>query len=330
MKEKLINEIMTKMNMVLDSYQKDILLKTLTDCFDGVDVHCTENALSADRVDNSYYIDAFIAVKQLAGRQKSTLAMYRYEIRKFADITGCDLVRVDTNAIRRYLFNCQKKISNTSVDNIRRCLNSFYEFMSDEGYMLTNPVKKIAPIKSTQKIKKFFTDYQIEQLRDNCTDSRELALIDLLLSTGLRIHEVPKIKISDIDWEQRIIIIHGKGNKDRLVPFSIRAGKHMKDYIADRSQNSDYLFCRTRAPYNIQGTKAMVNDMFAKIRDRAGIKDITVHGIRRWVASTMNDRGADPAIIQEVLGHASFSTTQKHYLNKNYKRITQIHDICAV
>lgn len=330
MKERLIKDIMAEMSNILDGYQKDVLLRTLTNYFDGVEVSCSDNALSTETVGNEYYINAFIAIKRLAGRQESTLKSYRYELHKFVDASGCDLVRCDTNCIRKYLFNCQKKVCNTTVENIRRYLNSFYEFMVSEGYLPTNPVKRISPVKDTQKVKKFYSDYQIEQLRDNCKSKRELALVDFLLSTGLRVHEVPKIKLSDIDWDERIVIVHGKGNKDRIVPFSVRACKHMKEYVEGRSQRSNYLFCRTKTPYDTQGTKAMVCELFNKVKKRAKLYDFTIHGIRRWVASTMNDRGADPSVIQAVLGHASFSTTQKHYLNKNYKRIAQVHDICAV
>lgn len=167
-------------------------------------------------------------------------------------------------------------------------------------------------------------------LRDSCKTQRELALIDLLLSTGLRVHEVPKIKVSDIDWTQRIIIIHGKGGKDRVVPFSVRACKHLQDYLQNRQECSVYLFCRTKQPYDKEPSKAMINDIFSKIRKRANIDNLTIHSIRRWTATRMEECGADASVIQDILGHTSFSTTKKYYLNRNIKRLSQVHDICAV
>lgn len=330
MKEKLINIIITGMGNSLSKTQMSMLLSVLTSAFDKVDISASQTALSPLCADNDFYISSYLTVKQLAGLQQTTLTAYEYEIKRFVDLTGCNIPKVDKNTIRKYLYDYQKVASNTSVDNVRRYLNCFFQFLENERYIDKNPVKSIPKIKDDNKITYFGNDFEMEQLRDSCKSQRELALIDLLLSTGLRVHEVPKIKVSDIDWNQRIILIHGKGGKDRVVPFSIRACKHLQDYLQSRQECSVYLFCRTKQPYDKEPSKAMINDMFSKIRKRANIDNITIHSIRRWTATRMEECGADASVIQDILGHSSFSTTKKYYLNKNIKRLSQVHDICAV
>ena len=166
-------------------------------------------------------------------------------------------------------------------------------------------------------------------MRDTCINKRELAVIDLLISTGLRVSEVSNILLSEIDWERRTIIIHGKGGKDRVVPFSIRCKKHLQEYLIERGISvTSYLFCSLRKPYN-KINKDSINRIIKNVGNRVGLPDITVHCFRRWLASDLNKKGVDPTIIQEILGHSSFETTQKHYLSKSYDKISYIHNIYA-
>lgn len=330
-KEQLINEIVTEMKIALDNNQLLMLFNTLTKCLDDVEISAKETALSTNFADNEKYLQIYLTVKELSGLQPKTLDTYSYHIKKFFEETGCDVPRCTTNTIRKYLNDMQRKTSNTTVDNTRRYLNGFFQFLENERYIESNPLKKIPKIKEEQKVQKFWDDMAIETLRDNCVNKRELALIDLLLSTGLRISEVPKIKLSDIDWEKRLILIHGKGNKQRIVPFSIRAKKHLHEYLLERGINTSiYLFSRTRKPYDKEPTKSMINDIFDEIRNRAGINDITIHGLRRWVACHMDECGAEATVIQDMFGHSSFNTTKRYYLNKNITNMSHTHHLCAV
>lgn len=204
MKEKLINIILTGMNNSLSKSQMSILLSVLTSSFEKVNITANETALSTGFADNEFYLDAYLTVKKLAGLQESTLEAYKYEIKRFFDIAGCDIPRVETNTIRKYLYDRQKVSSNKTVDNIRRYLNCFFQLLADENYIAKNPVKQIPKIKDESRIARFGNDYEMELLRDCCKTERELALIDLLISTGLRVHEVLQIKLDDIDWNQRI------------------------------------------------------------------------------------------------------------------------------
>lgn len=153
--------------------------------------------------------------------------------------------------------------------------------------------------------------------------------IDLLISTGLRVSEISSILLSDIDWENRMIIIHGKGSKDRFVPFSVRCKKHLEEYLDDRGRDiSISLFCSMKKPHQRLG-KGSINNIIKTVGERVNLPDITVHCFRRWLASDLNKKGVDPAIIQEILGHSSFTTTQKHYLDKTTNKVCYMHNIYA-
>ena len=239
-----------------------------------------------------------------------------------------DLINITTDDVRRFLLNYEKTVCKTTANNCRRNLNIFFQFMEDEEYIIKNPVKKIPKIKEGKKYKRFYTDLEIESMRDACIDRRELALIDLLISSGLRVSEVSNIMLTEIDWESRTIIIHGKGDKDRIVPFTVRCKKHLQEYLLERGKISEYLFCAYKKPYNKLST-GTINKIVKTVGTRIGLPDITVHCFRRWLASDLNKKSVDPTIIQEILGHASFETTQKHYLSKSYDKMSYIHNIYA-
>lgn len=329
-KDQLINGIITSMSDSLSKNQLLILLDTLSNYFDEIEIKPKQTTLSSEVVNNYDLIKGYLVIKKVAGSADSTLKQYKYILVKFVDDTNCSLLRCDTNMIRVYLYNLQKRASNTTADNTRRYLNGLFQFLADEGYIEINPCKKIPKIKEEVKIKKFWDDLDIETLRDSCIDKRELALIDLLISTGLRISEVPRIKISDVDWTKRLILIHGKGNKERLVPMSVRAKKHLQEYIIEREYNSIYLFSRSREPYNSEPSKAMISDIFDGIRVRANLPDITIHGLRRWFASHLDKCGVDNNIIQDILGHDSFATTKRHYLDKKLTQMSYEHELHVV
>ncbi len=303
-------------------------MNILTTVFSNVDFVSSKNMLSVDRCQNSIILKNFTGCKKMSGVKESSINQYLYSISSLLHFCNKQLIDFTTDDIRRFLLYYEKTVCKTTANNCRRNLNVFFQFMEDEEYIKKNPMKKIPNIKEDIKYKRFYTDLEIESMRDACVNKRELALIDLLISTGLRVSEVSNILVTDISWEQRTIIVHGKGSKDRIVPFSVRCKKHLQEYLIERIYNGEFLFCSMRKPYN-KLTKASINQMVKTIGMRVGLPDITVHCFRRWLASDLNKKGIDPTIIQSILGHSSFETTQKHYLSKSYDKISYIHNIYA-
>lgn len=316
-----------KLNLSNVEMQK--LIDTFTVVFAEYDVVTHKYEISTNVCGNAELVKSYMESKKLEGIADSSINAYIGALRKFYLYTGMDFKMVDTNTIRKYLLDYEKSVSKTTVNNSRRYLNNFFQFLEDEKYIEKNPCKPIKKIKEDQKIKRFYTDLEMESMRDSCYTKRELALIDLLLSTGIRIDEIHKIKLKEINWDEKTILIHGKGNKERLVPISIRCKKHLQDYLNNRdASNSEYLFVSERSPYKKIGKDA-VNKIVKSIGQRCGLTDISVHCFRRWFASDLNKKGVDPTVIQEILGHASFETTNKHYLSKSDKKIRYLHEVFA-
>ncbi len=314
--------------MHFNDIQMQKSLNILTNVFSGIEFISSENMLSAEKSHNPTIVKNFIGCKKMGGLKDSTLEQYSYSISSLLKFCQKDLVNFTTDDIRRFLLYYEQTASKTTVNNCRRNLNVFFQFMENEGYITKNPIKKIPRIKEELKYKRFYTDLEIESMRDACINRRELALIDLLISSGLRVSEVSNILISEINWEGKTILIHGKGSKDRLVPFSIRCKKHLYEYLTERTFQGTYLFCSLKKPYE-KLSKSTINKLIKKIGERVGLPDITVHCFRRWLASDLSRKGVDTTVIQDILGHASFETTQKHYLSKSYNKMAYIHDVYA-
>lgn len=322
-KEQFINEIVSAMSNALDNSQSTQLINTLSIMLKDVELIATNNQLSTDLQNNHKILNCFFACKKIDGMSFDTEKTYKFDIGKFLDyINWMPLTKVDTNVIRLFLLHLEQKgNTKTTVDNNRRVLNTFFQWMEDEDYIRKNPCRKIKRIKEKKMVKKYFTELDMEKLRDACKNIRELALIDLLVSSGVRVGEVPTIKVSEIDWNDGSFIVTGKGNKQRICYMTVRAKKHLQDYLRIREKKgiiSDYLFCRMKAPYTKIG-KAAIGKVVKLIGERGGIQDIHIHGIRAYFATNLSDKGIPTQVIQALMGHESFSTTSRYYCRPNTK-----------
>lgn len=315
--------------MSFDNIQSNQAMNILTATFSDVDFTAIEYMLSVDRCQNEIIVKNFIGCKKMSGIKDNSIEQYVLSVSTMSRFINKDLVNIDTNDIRRFILHYEQSVSKVTANNCRRNLNVFFQFMEDEGYITKNPVKRIPKIKEEKRLKRFYSDYEIESMRDACKNKRETALIDLLISTGLRVSEASNVLLSEINWDEKTIIIHGKGDKDRIVPFSVRCKKHLQEYLLERGISvSDYLFCSYRKPYNKLSTES-INKAVQKVGARVGLPKITVHCFRRYMASDLNKKDVNPVIIQGILGHSSFETTQKHYLSNSYDKMSYIHNVYA-
>lgn len=311
----------------LNQYQMNVIMNTLTSVFKDIEFSSSKNMLSINKSSNDIIIKNFSGCKILAGIAKSSIEQYVLSVNKLIEYTKKDLINTTTDDIRKYLLFYQKTVSKSTADNRRRNLSTFFQFMEDEGYIQKNPCKRISKIKEDIKFKRFYNDMEIETMRDCSKTKKEIALIDLLCCTGMRVSEVSNIKVSEINWENRTIVIHGKGNKDRIVPFTVRCKKHLQEFILDRGTNlSKYLFCTSKNPHG-KLSKSSIQKIVKDVGKRANLPDITVHCFRRWLASDLNRKGMESTLIQEILGHTSFETTRKHYLDKSIDKMQYTYNL---
>lgn len=321
MKEQIITEIEQEMLKSLDNVQLENLRKVLIVTLSKYDF--VENKSDADEVKD--YIEMFLSAKRVEGRSEKSLAYYSKTIHKVCEEIDKDVRRITTDDLRRYLSDYQEthKSSKVTIDNIRRILSSFFGWLEDEDYIVKSPVRRIHKVKSGSVVKDTYSDEDLELMRDNCTESRDLALIDMLSSTGMRVGEIVLLNISDIDFKERECKVFGKGGKERIVYFDARTKMHLSRYLNERKDNSEALFVSLKSPFHrmsIGGIEARLR----KIGLEVGIKNVFPHKFRRTLATSAIDKGMPIEQLQRLLGHQRIDTTLQYAMVKQ-SNVKQAH-----
>lgn len=259
---------------------------------------------------NKYLLERYLRSKQLEGLSCLTLKNYKQNISYLQSAVLKKFENMTTRDIKNFLYDYQleNKISNSTLDDMRRVYSSFFNFLDEEDYILKNPVKKIHHIKSKKSIKKAFSEEEIIRLQDSCTSKRDRALIDFLYSTGVRVSELCRLNITDIDFNNKELIVFGKGNKERIVYFDSRTKVHLIDYLESRDDNNDALFVVSTEPHE-RLTPAGVEYIVKMIGNKAGVKKCHPHRFRRTLATRLINRGMPIEQVQKLLGHTKIDTT---------------------
>lgn len=293
-----------KMFPLLDEEQQQALREVLDECLGGGE--------KTDE-DQLYLVKSFIAAKRVEGCSEKTVRYYDSTIRNVITVIGKDIKYVTTDDLRLYLDAYQGKsnVSKVTIDNIRRILSSFFSWLEDEDYISKSPVRRIHKVKTCKTVKETYSDEALELLRDNSECIRDLAIIDLLASTGMRVGELVKLNKSDIDFEGRECIVLGKGNKQRKVYFDARAKIHIQNYLNSRSDDNEALFVSLQKPYNrleISGVEIRLRELGRKLN----INKVHPHKFRRTLATVAIDKGMPIEQVQQLLGHQSVDTTLQY------------------
>ena len=286
--------------------------------------HLAENEAKTEEIPNVEYLKMFIDAKQIEGCSERTLLYYRVTIEHMLGSIETPIRKITTDEIRGYLVDYQKvnNCSKVTVDNVRRNMSSFFSWLEEEDYILKSPMRRIHKIKTKQPVKETITDEMIEKLRDNCTCVRDLAMIDLLYSTGIRVGELVGLNISDIDFEERECIVFGKGDKERRVYFDAKAKLHLQEYIESRTDDNPALFVTLDAPHarlKISGVEIRVRELGRKLN----IDKIHPHKFRRTMATRAIDKGMPIEQVQKILGHSQIDTTMQYAIvNQNNVKVS--------
>lgn len=314
MKEQLMTAIMQGMLPFLDNAQMAQLKTTLASCLTGKDIiECPEEAVQTEVVANDELVIMFIAAKKVEGCSGKTLRYYQTTLVKVLGSFDKHVTHIVTDDLRKYLSDYQEEhnCSKANIDNIRRILSSFFAWLEEENYILKSPVRRIHKIKTAKVVKATYTDEALEQMRDNCTSSRDLAMIDLLASTGMRVGELVRLNRNDIDFESRECIVFGKGSKERPVYFDARTKIHLKNYLDSRTDENPALFVSLLKPYKrlqISGVEIRLRELGRKL----GIPKVHPHKFRRTLATRAIDKGMPIEQVQHLLGHSKIDTTMEY------------------
>lgn len=274
---------------------------------------------------NMNYLRMFLDAKKIEGCSTRTIDYYQTTIEKMLCEITEPIRKVTTDDIRSYLSNYQDKngCSRTTIDNIRRNISSFFTWLEEEDYIIKSPMRRIHKIKTKKTVKEIITDEEIEKLRDQCVNLRDLAIIDLLYSTGIRIGELVRLNISDINFEERECVVFGKGDKERRVYFDARTKIHLQQYIHSRKDENPALFATLDAPYErlrISGVEIRLRGLGRQL----GINRVHPHKFRRTMATRAIDKGMPIEQVQRLLGHSQIDTTM-HYAIVNQTNVKVSH-----
>ncbi|VOU63009.1 integrase/recombinase, phage integrase family protein [Streptococcus pneumoniae] len=259
---------------------------------------------------NNNLLQLFITAKQVEGCSSKTIRYYQRTIENLFNAIKESVTQLTTDDLRSYLANYQseKDCSKANLDNIRRILSSFFAWLEQEEYIIKNPIRRIKKIKTEQNVKETYTDEHLEIMRDNCENLRDLAIIDLLASTGMRVGELVQLNRSDIDFENRECVVFGKGKKERPVYFDARTKIHLRNYLNDRKDSHPALFVTLVGKVQRLGI-AGVEIRLRKLGDKLGIQKVHPHKFRRTLATKAIDKGMPIEQVQKLLGHSKIDTT---------------------
>ena len=322
MKEQLISLVQQQMLPYLNNEQLSKLRAAMEYCLHGLEITAADQPQEQE-LPNA--VAAFIAAKRIEGCSEKTLTYYRKTIEAMMAGIGKTPQQITTDDIRQYLtaYQVQRKSSKVTIDNIRRILATFYSWLEDEDYIVKSPVRRIHKVKTAKVIKDTYTDEALELMRDNCGTLRDLAIIDLLASSGMRVGEMVALNRDDINFNERECVVFGKGSKQRLVYFDARTKIHLQNYLDSRTDSDPALFVTLRAPFQrlqIGGVEVRLREL----GERLLIPKVHPHKFRRTLATSAIDKGMPIEQVQQLLGHQKIDTTM-HYAMVKQQNVKLAH-----
>lgn len=305
MEEKLVcilNEMAEHLNIAQMKKLQEVLLR-----------HLTGTGVSSTNISNEEYLKLFLEAKKIEGCSERTLKYYRVTVEHMLKHISTSMRKITTEEIRSYLVEYQKinNCSKVTVDNVRRNISSFFSWLEEEDYILKSPMRRIHKIKTKTVVKSTISDEDIEKLRDQCSEIRDLAMIDLLYSTGIRVGELVNLNIEDVNLEQRECVVYGKGDKERRVYFDAKTKIHLQNYLKSRTDMCSALFVTLDMPHErlkISGVEIRLRELGRKL----GLERIHPHKFRRTMATRAIDKGMPIEQVQKILGHSQIDTTMQY------------------
>ncbi|MDB6232862.1 site-specific tyrosine recombinase/integron integrase [Lactobacillus amylovorus] len=311
MNEKFI-EIINDMADVLNAAQlkrlQEVLLKRLV-----------KDEPEKKMISNQEYLNKFLEAKKIEGCSERTIKYYKVTVEQLLKKVLHPIRKVTTEQMREYLVDYQKinNCGKTTIDNVRRNISSFFSWLEEEDYILKSPMRRIHKIRAEKLVKNVITDEDIERLRDGCDCLRDVAMIDLLYSTGIRVGELVRLNRADINFSERECVVFGKGDKERRVYFDAKSKIHLINYLKSRIDDNPALFVSLDKPYNrlkISGVEIRLRQLGRKLH----LDRVHPHKFRRSMATRAIDKGMPIEQVQKILGHSQIDTTMQYAIvNQN-------------
>lgn len=314
MKQNLIKDIIQGMLPYINNAQSEKLQEILRYTLINYEV---VESIGEKEDSEQNFVELFLAAKRIEGCSEKSLIYYKTTIEAMLSVLNKNVKHIITDDIRSYLTEYQKRkqLSKVTIDNIRRILSSFFSWLEDEDYILKSPVRRIHKVKTASNIKETYSDEDLELIRDNCSEIRDLAIIDMLASTGMRIGEMVLLNREDINFNERECIVFGKGDKERIVYFDARTKIHLQDYLNTREDDNPALFISLNFPHN-RITIGGIETRLRQLGERLGLSKVHPHKFRRTLATMAIDKGMPIEQLQQLLGHKRIDTTLQYAMVK--------------
>ena len=317
MRELFVEKVINTVEDFLDNNQRIKLKEILTEICLNYQIERIEQTKKQEILkNNTDILNKFISSKEIEGCSTRTLNYYKDNITKMLDTINLPIDEITTEILRNYLadYKSNSKAGMVTIDNIRRTLSSFFAWLENEDYIVKSPVRRIHKVKTTRKVKETLTDENLEKLRDTCSNVRDLAILELLISTGMRVGEITRLNMSDMNFQERSCIVLGKGNSEREVYFSAKSKMYIEKYLETRIDNNEALFVSLIKPYNRLGISG-IEILIRNLGKEANINKVHPHKFRRTMAI---DKGMPIEQVQKLLGHIKIDTTMEYAMvNQN-------------
>lgn len=312
--EAVINTVLAEMQAILEPHQLKRLADTLRQTLGLRQPESSQDLLAL-----------FLTAKGVEGCSPKTIEYYEATLRHMDKSLAKPYTQIESDDLRRYLsdYETERGSSKVTIDNIRRIMSSFFSWLEDEDYIVKSPVRRIHRVKTAQITKETLSDEELETLRDACESKRDLAVVDLLASTGMRIGELIRLNVADVNLQERECVVTGKGNKQRPVYFDARAKLHLAEYLETRADNNSALF----VSLDSKARRITVGSMELRLRNlgkKVGVSRVHPHKFRRTLATHAIDKGMPIEQVQKLLGHAKIDTTM-HYAMVNQNNVKASH-----
>lgn len=303
-----LNEMSAYLSIAQMKKLQEVIVKTFS-----------ENELCRQNISNEEFMEMFLTAKKIEGCSERTIKYYRMTTVHLLNYLKEPIRKVTTETMRQYLVDYQKinNCGKTTIDNIRRNISSFFSWLEEEDYILKSPMRRIHKVKTKKKVKNIISDEEIEKLRDSCDNIRDTAMVDLLYSTGIRVGELVRLNIEDINFSERECVVFGKGDKERKVYFDAKAKIHLEKYLQSRTDTNPALFVTLDKPHDrlkISGVEIRLRQLGRKLK----IERVHPHKFRRTMATRAIDKGMPIEQVQKILGHSQIDTTMQYAIvNQN-------------
>ena len=310
MKDEFVTNVITAMMDIVNQTQMMKLKEVLYMCLNEYEI--TTRSTELMDVDNSYmhYLNMFLVRKKTEGKSDRTLKQYRFHLVNLLRTLNMQIEKITENDLFCYLAQYKKDrgASNVYLDGIRLVFSSFFGWLNAKGYIPKNPTAGLEPIKVEKRIKKPFTDEELEKLKLACAQERDLALVEFLYSTGVRASELTALNKQDIDFHSKSVVVYGKGGKEREVYLNAISCLHLKKYLNTREDDNEALFVGEKKPHE-RLTVAGIEKILRRIGNNAGVEKVHPHRFRRTMATNVLKKGMPLEEVRELLGHTKLDTT---------------------